>query len=467
MRRTTRTGIRGQRFDSSGAKVGPEFQVNTYTTGVQTAPSVAVDERGDFLVVWASDAQDGSATGVFGALFDRHGNRRGDEFQLNTFTSGAQNQPRVANDGRGFVVAWQSADEDASGLGIFGRRQNLRAETLTVDAATAPGTSSDKNGVLEPGETVLVVPKWSNTTADPISLTGTASSPLCAIGDPCVTTVDQAAAYGTIPPDGVVDCGQGAPDCYQVSATGPRPGTHWDGRFFENLSAGGAELWTMHVGDSFTDVPRSQPFYRKIETLLHHGITSGCTATTYCPGTTVTRDAMAIFIAKALAGGGELVPSAGTIGVISLCLLGRRRTRSSPTSPRPTPSADTSTISPTGTSSLAATRRGTALARPITRDTMAAFIARALVAPGGGGAVPLTYSDLGTGLAYSCATASPNVHFTDVPVSNAFCKHIHYLWAKGVVDGCSATKYCPSAPVARDAMAKFIGNGFGLKLYGP
>ena len=54
-----------------------------------------------------------------------------------------------------------------------------------------------------------------------------------------------------------------------------------------------------------------------------------------------------------------------------------------------------------------------------------------------------------------------------MPVSNAFCKHIHYLWAKGIVDGCKATQYCPGQPVNRDAMSKFIANGFGLELYGP
>jgi hypothetical protein len=72
-----------------------------------------------------------------------------------------------------------------------------------------------------------------------------------------------------------------------------------------------------------------------------------------------------------------------------------------------------------------------------------------------------------TGRSYSCNPASPNRHFTDVTVSNAFCKHIHYLWARGIVEGCSATQYCPSQTVARDAMAKFLANGFGLELYGP
>ena len=59
------------------------------------------------------------------------------------------------------------------------------------------------------------------------------------------------------------------------------------------------------------------------------------------------------------------------------------------------------------------------------------------------------------------------IHFTDVTAANAFCRHIHYLWARGIVDGCTATTYCPSTPVARDAMAKFLVNAFGLQLYGP
>jgi hypothetical protein len=66
------------------------------------------------------------------------------------------------------------------------------------------------------------------------------------------------------------------------------------------------------VGDSFSDVPRSQIFYKKIETMLHHGITSGCSATEYCPETAVPRDQMAIFIAKGIAGGGPNVPVSGS-----------------------------------------------------------------------------------------------------------------------------------------------------------
>jgi hypothetical protein len=62
-------GVFGQRYDSSGASVGPEFQVNTYTTGTQFGWSVAADPSGDFAVVWTSEGQDGSFDGVFGQRY--------------------------------------------------------------------------------------------------------------------------------------------------------------------------------------------------------------------------------------------------------------------------------------------------------------------------------------------------------------------------------------------------------------
>jgi len=56
--------------------VGSEFQINTYTLGNQRPKpgnAIAADELGNFVVVWQSDAQDGSAYGVFGQRFDGAG----------------------------------------------------------------------------------------------------------------------------------------------------------------------------------------------------------------------------------------------------------------------------------------------------------------------------------------------------------------------------------------------------------
>jgi len=62
-------GIFGQRFLSSGTALGPEFRVNAYTTAGQTRASVVSSFSGNFVVVWASDVQDGSGYSIFGQRY--------------------------------------------------------------------------------------------------------------------------------------------------------------------------------------------------------------------------------------------------------------------------------------------------------------------------------------------------------------------------------------------------------------
>jgi hypothetical protein len=51
--------------------VGSEFLVNTYTTGSQDDPSVAMTRSGDFVVAWdGAPGQDGSGYGVFAQRYD-------------------------------------------------------------------------------------------------------------------------------------------------------------------------------------------------------------------------------------------------------------------------------------------------------------------------------------------------------------------------------------------------------------
>jgi hypothetical protein len=113
--------VRGRLFDASGVPRGPDFPVNTYTTGIQAQPSVASDSAGNFVIVWESGGQDGSVAGVFGQRFDVAGTPQGSEFPVNSYTTDSQSSPVVAFDGAGdFVVAWSG--EGASGFGIQGRR---------------------------------------------------------------------------------------------------------------------------------------------------------------------------------------------------------------------------------------------------------------------------------------------------------------------------------------------------------
>ena len=84
-----------------------EFQVNTHTTNDQKNADIAMEPGGNFVVVWSSYGQDGSSNGVFGRRFDPNGGPLGEEFQINTTSSGNQTEPAVAMDAAaGFVVAW-------------------------------------------------------------------------------------------------------------------------------------------------------------------------------------------------------------------------------------------------------------------------------------------------------------------------------------------------------------------------
>ena len=106
-----------------GNPIGPEFRVNTYTTVDQTSPAVASDSSGNFVVVWQSRYQDGSDQGVFGQRYNSTGAPLGPEFRVNTYTPSDQTVPVVASDSSGnFVVVWISDFQDGWSYGVFGQR---------------------------------------------------------------------------------------------------------------------------------------------------------------------------------------------------------------------------------------------------------------------------------------------------------------------------------------------------------
>jgi hypothetical protein len=150
------TGIFGQRYASSGVPAGPEFRVNAYTTGPQDLPSVASAPSGDFVIVWRSMNQDGSGYGIFGQRYAASGAPLGPEFQVNTFTNNQQLYPRVAVDSTGgFVVVWTSYAQDGSNFGIFGQRfassgapagPEFQVNAFTTGYQSRPSVAADAAG---------------------------------------------------------------------------------------------------------------------------------------------------------------------------------------------------------------------------------------------------------------------------------------------------------------------------------
>jgi alpha-tubulin suppressor-like RCC1 family protein len=147
-------GIFAQRFKSNASTDGFEFRVNTRAKGNQTAPALASLSDGGFVAAWVSDGQDGDGLGIYGQRFLSTGNRLGEEFRINTTTALDQSQPAVSGyDGGGFVVVWTSPDGD--GLGVFGQAFNsdstpangeFRANTTIVKTQWQPSVATLATG---------------------------------------------------------------------------------------------------------------------------------------------------------------------------------------------------------------------------------------------------------------------------------------------------------------------------------
>jgi hypothetical protein len=163
--RSSSLGVFAQRFDAVGNAVGVEFQVNSFTTGAQMGPAVAMDADGDFVVAWQSDGQDGSGVGIFAQHYDAAGVAQGPEFQVNSETSSAQASPAVAMDADGdFVVAWMSDGQDGSGFGIFAQRYNAaglaQGPEFQVNSVTLWGQSSPTAAMDFDGDFVVAWHSW-------------------------------------------------------------------------------------------------------------------------------------------------------------------------------------------------------------------------------------------------------------------------------------------------------------------
>src|SRR4029453_9441057 len=91
---------------AGGLAGGAEFRANTYTTGAQEDPAVAA-QGPTVVVAWESPGQDGNGDGIFVRHGARAAGAAGEELQVNTYTTGAQDDPAIAalDDGT-FVVLW-------------------------------------------------------------------------------------------------------------------------------------------------------------------------------------------------------------------------------------------------------------------------------------------------------------------------------------------------------------------------
>jgi Ca2+-binding RTX toxin-like protein len=148
-------GIFGQRYNAAGVPQGAEFAINNVTTGDQQLPAVVGLTGGGFAVTFFSANGDASGQGVLVRRFDAAGVAQGNAVLANTFITNDQSYPGIgATSDGGYVVAWESLNQDGSGYGVYAQRYNSSGATV--------GTEFRVNATIANSQEVPVVTGLDN-----------------------------------------------------------------------------------------------------------------------------------------------------------------------------------------------------------------------------------------------------------------------------------------------------------------
>jgi hypothetical protein len=134
-------GIFGQRFNSLGATVDGEFRVDQGSLTDPADPAVAQVGDGGFMVVWEGYQDEATSKELHAQEFDGVGFLQGPELLVNSFTPNDHEHAAIAGDADGrYVVAWMNDGQDGSGLGVYAQR--FQAEPAPSGrVAVGPATS--------------------------------------------------------------------------------------------------------------------------------------------------------------------------------------------------------------------------------------------------------------------------------------------------------------------------------------
>ncbi len=141
-------GILAQRFDAMGNRLeANDVVVNTTQLSDQNRPAIAVARSGEYVITWSSKDKPGdNAYGISGRQYTASGTAiDATEFDVNTSTTGNQDRSAIAlNDAGDFVVVWDGIGDppqtDSNG-GVFGQRFGTFA-----DGPASLGTAIWRNG---------------------------------------------------------------------------------------------------------------------------------------------------------------------------------------------------------------------------------------------------------------------------------------------------------------------------------
>ncbi len=150
------TEIKMRSYNADGTPTGAAEQVVTSVTGPGTVtnPDVAVDNAGNFIVVWADDADGNGLFEIRARGFNASNVPRFAAKTINTVAAGQQVNPVIAMAGNGnYVVAWEDDSSGTWDLGMRGflaneaeRFSQIFANATTVGEQISPDIAMDDTG---------------------------------------------------------------------------------------------------------------------------------------------------------------------------------------------------------------------------------------------------------------------------------------------------------------------------------
>ncbi len=237
---------------------------------------------------------------------------------------------------------------------------------------------------------------------------------------------------------------------YFGGAVDPVTGGLWtSGQYGEtrqsNVSPGFAGVWGTWAGffpwltaPVFTDVSPSNGFGDYINVMSLWQITSGCTATTFCPTATITRSQIAVFIIRSMLGN----PCPNN----TPCAAGFTYTAAPYFTDVPVSDAFFPFIQKLRDLGITSGCSATTFCPfdQVPRSAAAVLIVR--------GKLKALFGD--------SFTYSTSPSFTDVSSTSFAYPYIQKLLELGITSGCGATAFCPDDPITRQQAAVFIVRAF-------
>ncbi|MBB6523477.1 Ig-like domain-containing protein [Pseudoteredinibacter isoporae] len=130
-----------QRYDAQGNPHSESFKVNSFTEGDQVNSDVIGLADGGYVITWQSRDQDGDLNGIYAQRYDENNQAVGPETQINVYTDSNQQSPSISDlPNGGYVISWMSHGQDGSGEGVYMRVFDAAGEAISGDVRVSDST---------------------------------------------------------------------------------------------------------------------------------------------------------------------------------------------------------------------------------------------------------------------------------------------------------------------------------------